>query len=240
MATSGSVDFSVSRDNLIEAALRLSGVLDPESGSATATQLSKGAEALNMLVKAWHADGMPLWAIKKSTITLLTDTNSYTVTSLGITRPIRIIKAYRTDTTSSTDTPMNIITRDEYVQLGNKTSSGPPVDLYYDPQLTDALATIYMYPRPSSTDATTYTVTIYYQRPFEDFDASADTPDFPQEWYQAIKWNLAVNLAYEYGVPDSRLDRIERRAMFEHQKVLDMGQEEGSIYFMPDQRMFGG
>ena len=240
MATSGSTDFSIDRDGLISGALRIIGVLDPESGTANATQITNGAEALNMIVKALHSDGMPLWAIKSKTITLVADQAGYTPTGLSISRPLKIVAAYRSDITGTdeVDTPMEIITRDEYIQLGNKATNGPPILLYYDPQLTSALATVYVYPTPDTTVATNYNVKIYYQRPFEDFDASTDTPDFPQEWYSTLKWKLAAELAFEYGVPGSRIDRIIEKAEMEHEKVLDMGMEEGSIYFQPNSRMY--
>lgn len=241
MATSGSADFSIDRDGLIEAALRACGVLDPESSAAATTeQLAKGSEALNLIVKSLQTDGMPLWAVSKKTITLVADDPDYTVSALGITRPLRIFQALRTDTNSSTDTPMEVITRDEYYNLGNKTSNGPPILLYYDPQLTDALATVYLYPTPGSAEATNNTVTFWYHRPFEDFDASTDTPDFPQEWYNCVKWMLAADLGFEYGVPDGKLDRIEGKAQRYHEAVTDFGQEEGSVYFVPDTRMNNG
>jgi hypothetical protein len=239
MATSGSTDFSIDRDGLINGALRIIGVLDPEAGSATATQITNGAETLNMIIKTMAADGMPLWAIKKKTITLVADQANYTVTGLSIPRPLKIVAAYRSDITGTdeVDTPMEIITRDEYIQLGNKATNGPPILLYYDPQLTDALATVYVYPTPDSTVVTNYNIKMYYQSPFEDFDASTDTPDFPQEWYNTLKWKLAAELGFEYGVPGSRLDRIIQKAEAEHEYVLDMYAEEGSIYFHPNTRM---
>jgi hypothetical protein len=241
MAVSGSTDFSIDRDGLIEAALRSCGVLDPESGSASAGQLTTGAEALNLIVKAWSSKhGMPLWALKSATITLVADTATYSMSTIGIDRPDRIIQAYRTDTTSTTDTPMEVITRDEYIQLGNKASNGAPILLWWDPQIAVADSDVNLYPTPSTTDASNYTVTFWYHRPFYDFDAATDTPDFPQKWYQAIRWALAEDLAHEYGVPGPRLDRIERKAEKEFNNVVDNEQEEGSIYIVPDPRMARG
>jgi len=74
MATSGSVDFSVSRDNLIEDALRTSGHIGVED-SASSTQLTWAARILNMMVKNWHGYGISLWARKTGWILPHTDTN---------------------------------------------------------------------------------------------------------------------------------------------------------------------
>lgn len=64
MATSGSTDFSMTRDTLIKAAYQYTGYLG-EGDTPSATQYSEGSTFLNMLLKAWSAKGMPLWALKR-------------------------------------------------------------------------------------------------------------------------------------------------------------------------------
>ncbi len=54
MATSGSTDFSVSRDDIIKRALRIIGVL-AQGETPTTNQTTEAAVALNGLVKAWEA-----------------------------------------------------------------------------------------------------------------------------------------------------------------------------------------
>ena len=76
MATSGSTNFSVTRDQLISGALRLCGVI-AEGETATTEQINNGAEALNMLVKRLYADGMPLWAMKQYSVPLTSGTSAY-------------------------------------------------------------------------------------------------------------------------------------------------------------------
>lgn len=233
MATSGSVDFSIDRNGIINAALRLIRKL-PEGGTATATQISDAAEALNLMVKTWQADGLQLWALKRSSFSMVASQANYTVTAMGINRPLRIKQAFIRNTSSGADSPVRIITREEYWSLGNKSSTGTPTLLYYDPQLTAVLSMVYLYPAPDATAASDYTLHIIYSRPFEDFDASTDTPDFPQEWYEAIKYGLAVRLAPEYGVPlDIRNDLKSDLAVIKRQ-VMNFDQEDGSIFFVPD------
>lgn len=67
MATSGSTNFSINRDDIIKRALRLIGVL-PQGESPSTDQVTEASLALNGLVKAWQADGMPLWAIRTSSL----------------------------------------------------------------------------------------------------------------------------------------------------------------------------
>ena len=75
MPTSGSVSFQHTRTQLIESALRKCGVLR-EGVSANANQLTTGSLALNSIVKSLAVEGMPLWAIRKSAIFPIHDTNT--------------------------------------------------------------------------------------------------------------------------------------------------------------------
>lgn len=60
MATSGSVNLTVTRDDIISEALQVIGVLE-EGGTPNANQLSDSARSLNILAKSWMADGLHLW-----------------------------------------------------------------------------------------------------------------------------------------------------------------------------------
>jgi len=91
--------------------------------------------------------------------------------------------------------------------------------------------------RTAATAATTGNyIRLVYQRPYEDFDASTDEPDFPQEWFDAIKFGLADRLAPEYGVPIVDRNDIKNRAMQLKLDALMAGTEEGSFNFMVDRR----
>ena len=57
MALSGSFDFNLSRDEIINAAYRVVGIASP-----TATQITNAAQALNLIVKNWQGDDIFLWS----------------------------------------------------------------------------------------------------------------------------------------------------------------------------------
>lgn len=234
--TSGSVDFSVTRDDIIKRALRLVGAL-AQGETPTTDQVSEAASALNGLVKAWQADGMPLWAIKTYALTLVAGTSVYRIgvgQTVNTHKPLKVTQAWNHNTISKVDIPMRIITRQEYNILGNKTSAGNPIQVYYDPQ--NAYGDLNVFPVPTSVEAAANTINIVYQRPFEDFDASTDTPDFPQEWYDAITYGLACRLAPEYGVPIPDRKTLWQEMTIIKQDALNFGLEEGSLYFMRDNR----
>ena len=67
MAIANSYDFTMSRDQIIEAALRKLNVLI-EGNSANATKITNGAQALNVMTKALAARGLPIWNVRKAFI----------------------------------------------------------------------------------------------------------------------------------------------------------------------------
>lgn len=238
MPTSGSTNFSITRDQLIAGSLRIAGAIS-QGETPSATLYSETAEALNMFVKAMQADGMPLWAIRKQAITLTTSTADYTIgvsQTVNTPKPLKVLQAFLHNTTSGLDIPMRIVTRSEYELLGNKTSTGMPVQIFYEPLLTTGI--LHVYPVPTSTIAAGYTLVIIYQRPFEDFDASADEPDFPQEYYDCIKFGLADRIAPEHGLAIQDRQDLARRAKELRQEALSFGLEEGSTFFMADIRNY--
>lgn len=234
--TSGTTTFSITRDDIIKGALRKIGVV-AQGEVPTIDQVTEASFALNLMVKAWEPDGMPLWALRTTPIPLTAGINSYSIgtgKTVNTDKPLRVIQAWNRDSISKVDIPMRIITKQEYSILGNKTTSGNPIQIYYEP-LSD-YGNLYVFPTPSTVDATNNQVYITYQRPYEDFNIATDTPDFPQEWYNAVVYGLAVQLAPEYGVPIDQRQVLSREALDIKLIAMSAGTEEGSIYFQAENR----
>lgn len=236
MTTSGTTSFSISRDDLIKGALRKIGVV-PQGETPTADMITEAAQALNLLVKSWQADGMPLWALRTYAVTLTAGTNSYEIgtgKTINTDKPLKVIQAWNRDINSNVDIPMRIITKQEYSILGNKTTSGNPIQIYYEPLRDHGV--LHVFPTPTTTEATNNRIYITYQRPFEDFNISTDTPDFPQEWYLAVMYGLAFLLAPEYGVPIDQRQLLAKEMADIKAGALSFGTEEGSMYLQADYR----
>jgi hypothetical protein len=229
MATSNSTDFNVTRNQLIEGALRICGVI-AVGETPTSSQYTTSSEALNMIVKAWQSDGMPIWATKEYTLTLTTNTSSYTISP----KLLKVIQAYNHNTSTNIDIPMRVITRDEYNRLGNKTTSGNPILISVIPNLTDT--TVKVYPRPTSVEAATNNIVLVYQKQFDDFDSSTDNPEFPNEFFDALKFALASRLSYEYGLEVQDRKQLFEQSMILKADALSFGTEEGSMFMAVDTR----
>jgi len=230
MTTSGVASWTLKRDAIINGALRKLSVL---SGGSTpeAYEITNAAEALNAMIKGFQADGMPVWAIKKYTFTTIATQAAYQIgngQALDTPAPLKVLQAYRNQGVS-VNVPMNIYTSYNYNMLPLQVSSGVPINLYYQPFA--ATGTINLWPIPSDTSTT---ITLVYQRPFEDMVASTDDVDFPSYWTEAMIYGLAWRLSPEYGIPVTDRQTLSKEAEFFHQSALMYGAEEGSMYMMPD------
>jgi len=230
MSTSGTTSYSTTRDDIIKRALRLVGAL-AQGETPTPTQVTEAATALNGLVKAWAADGMPLWAITEMTLTLVAGQSVYTVSN---PKPLKVLQAWNHNTTSNVDIPMRIITQAEYNILGNKTSAGNPIQVYYSPNRDNG--DFHLFPVPTTVEQVANTLHYVCQIPFQDFNASTDAPDFPQEWYDAVTYGLATRLAPEYGLDIPSRKTLWQEMTIIKQDALNFGLEEGSLYFGVERR----
>lgn len=230
MATSGTTSYSTSRDDIIKRALRLIGATS-QGETPTAIQISEAATALNSLVKAWAADGMPLWAITEKTLPLVSGQSTYAISN---PKPLKVLQAWNHNTTSNVDVPMRIVSQQEYNVLGNKTSSGNPIQVYYDPRRDNG--EMHLFPVPSTIEQSANVLYYVCQIPFEDFNAGTDAPDFPQEWYDAVTYGLATRLAPEYGVPIADRKTLWQEMSIIKQEALNFGLEEASLFFQIDRR----
>jgi hypothetical protein len=123
---------------------------------------------------------------------------TYTVPgNFKIPRPVRITNAFTRITASGStglDYFIDIIGRDQYAALGFKGISGPwPKVVYMDP--TYPLATLYFYPNPSNAGV----LHLWTDQILSDFTGLTQAISLPQGYARAIKKNLALELAPEYG-----------------------------------------
>lgn len=149
-------------------------------------------------------------------------------------RPLRILDGFVRQIEQGNDVPVRIISREEYNRFGVKSSPGTPIQLYYDPG--ENSGTVYMYPTFQETDQLLY---IEFTKPMDDFTNSTDDYDLPQEWGQALKFNLALMIAPEYGVPDAKFKQIQFLADKSFDLVNGYDQESpASVFMQPDNWMY--
>jgi len=157
-----------------------------------------------------------------TTDTVAIDNTVYTYTT-QLVRPLKMIDARRI---SDNDIQIDVVSREEYFTLPTKTATGEVNQVYYDPQL--GAGKLYIWPTGSKADDR---VQLTFMMPIEDFDSANITPDFPQEWLEAIKFSLASRLGLEYGIELKKQLYLDARAGKMLFDVEDFDEESTSVYF---------
>lgn len=310
MALSGTIDFTLTRNQLIKRALRLIGA-SPLGQTPSNEEIADAAEVLNIMIKAWSAEGIRLWKLTEARLFLDVSTKKYSLSSAAtsahcatsyssttlsaaasntdstitvssisgissgdyigvqtsstdihwttvngapsgstvtltdamdadaangntvwfyttkINRPLRIVDARRSNT-SSIDTPIAVVSREEYFMLPSKDSTSNVNQIYYDPQLT----TGYLYVWPISNTVNDF-IDFTFADTIQDFDTLTDNPDFPVEWFEAIYYNLAVRLCPLYGVDSTEREQLKTEAAAMLQDAIGWDDDMQSIQIMP-------
>lgn len=243
MTISGNASWTMTRDQIINAAFRKIGV-SVDGATATPTQQINAQEALNNIVFSLYAQGMPVWAMTTTSFPLVQGQNTYPVGlgigtgSLNIQAPLKVTQGWSRDANSlETDIPLNIYTQYNYNLLSTKINQGYPVHLWYQPG--NQTGTITLWPTPDAYSAQFRTVYFVYQRAFDEFDSGTDTPDFPQVWLEPLIYSLAHRLSPEFGLPLSEQDKLNETANALITNALSFGTEEGSLFLQPDWVVMG-
>jgi hypothetical protein len=183
---------------------------------------------------------MPVWAVTERTIpfsSILTE-NGVTIgigQTINAVAPLKIIQAVRKDTSTDTDTMMDIYTYDRYQDITNKTSEGTPLAMFYQPlgPANSSSGVIKIWLLPDDYWQTNGQLYIRYQRPFQDMTATTDEPDFPIHWVKALTYQTAYLLAPSYGLDMTQRGMLKADMKEAVEEALSFGTEEGSFFLQP-------
>lgn len=155
--------------------------------------------------------------------------NAVYVYQTQIIRPLRVIAARRYQFLSQIDTQMMALSRIDYRNMPNKKSTGVITQWFYDPKGgANASGTMHVWPAPSDvTSALKFT----WWRPLQDFNTAANNPDIPQEWLDALVWNLAYRMAPEYQCPGAVYAMVKEQAAMTLQNAMGFDREPESYFF---------
>jgi hypothetical protein len=162
---------------------------------------------------------------------------SYTASTDRIQKPLAIVHANSLDVSDDVSTTIDVVEREDYYSLGNRTSTsvGGPTLLFYDRvsnEKTDLLdGSIFFWPRFD--DGNTI-VEFTYQRPFQDFDASTDNPDFPPAFFLPLMLELAALLGPKFGIPIEDRNANFALAKVYREEALTTVYPDGSMRIQPE------
>jgi len=203
MATSGAITFSQNAGETVKFAMKLIGALNAHDQTVNANDMADGLTMLNLMLKEWQTTGPNLWRAERGSVTLVSDTATYTLDP----RPVKVYSVRYRDA-NGRDLPMEEMTGEEYDEQPLKTSNGTPTCYWLNKGTTATTITTW----PVLKTATTETLQITYQRVVEDVTQSTHDIDVPQEALPVVTYNLAARLLDMEGDSTPISQRIIARA----------------------------
>jgi hypothetical protein len=224
MATASTVNWELTRNEIIRAALRKCQVLH-KGQVPSAEDYTDGAEALNALIQTLSTDGMPLWKRVVQSVSLVDAQSDYTISNLWKVAQVTLRSI---DDSSQYDLEKKSLY--DLKHLPTQTS-GHPNTYAYLPGIENGVVRVW--PAPDATTAANKVLDVVFQKETSTFNASTDTPDFPVYWTEVLIYGLAHRLAPEYGVGlEDRQDLLQTYVRLKTE-ADGMGDEDGSLYFQP-------
>lgn len=221
MATSGSRDFDLDVAEIIEEAFERCG-LELRTGYDAKT----ARRSLNVMFSEWANRGINLWTVRQATLTLTSGTATYT-SSNGLASPMNDLLEVALRR-SSTDFEMERISRGDYLNIPNKSTTGRPSQFFFNRQTSPELT---VWPTPeNSTDQVVY----YYITRIEDADKLTNNADVPYRFIPCMVSGLAYYLAIKKA--PERVQFLKNVYEEEFQRAADEDEDRVSLKLAPDIR----
>ena len=214
MATSGSTDFELAVDDYIEEAFERCGL-----EIRTGYDLKTAKRSLNLMLAEWANRGLNQWTIVQRTQALTADDSEYDLGTDVIDVLSVVVRR------SGTDFNMSRISRDTYLSIPTKTTTGRPTQYFLDRQITPNLK---IWPAPeNSTDVIHYDALTRIQ----DADTMQNTVEIPFRFYPCLSAGLAYYISLKRA-PD-RIQLLKNIYEEEFDRAMAEDRDRSSFTIAP-------
>lgn len=201
--------------DLVTSSLRLLKAI--ASGETPSTdEALDGFNALIQLLANWSANELTVFATQTLVLSTANGTASYTTAAVTpSTRPVKILSA--DISTGGMTFPVEVVGPAQWAATPDKLDSSPrPRFLYCD----------YAYPTPAFQVAPKpngiFNINLYCITDLATLASQGTTFDMPEGYLKAIRYNLACDLAPEYGTPPAHLASIQKIAAESKALLIEM------------------
>lgn len=193
--------FNITAQDLISGALKLLGVLAAGETLKPADAVD-GFARLNELIDSWGTQRMTMFTTARSVYSLVSGTRDYTIGPGGTfnqARPMFIdAVSIIPNFTPAIEVPISLYSDDQWAALPYKTfATGWVNAIYYDYADASLLGTISIYP---TINVSGFSLVLYTPTAVTQFADLTTIYSLPPGYAKALRFNLAVTLAPEYGL----------------------------------------
>ena len=218
MATSGTTDFNLNIDDLVEEAFERCGMR-----MTSGYQLTSARRSLNLLFLDWANRGLNLWTIEEATYSLVQGSRELTLPTDTVNVLSAVIRL--TQQGQQTDITIDRISREDYLELPDKLTQARPAQYYV--QRANPTK-VFLYPAADQV----YTFVYYRIRRIQDAGGYSNTADVNFRFLPCLASGLAYYLSLKFA-PDRA---AALKAIYEEdfQRAALEDRDTASVQFVPD------
>jgi len=219
MATSGTFNFNLDIDEVIQEATEMIG------GEQTLGHTPASARrSINLMLKDWQNRGILLWSTYTTLVTVITSTTTYALSDSTLDALEVVLRR------DGTDVQLQRISFEEYQLVPNKTQTGRSTQFTIKRDRDNP--TIFLWPIPENT---TDILNIEGVRELEDVDRSAEqNADMPKRFLPPLTCGLSYYLSMK--TPGTEADRIGMlKSNYEQllQTAMEEDRERANLFLRP-------
>ena len=223
MAVSGSKDFELDVAEYVEEAFERCGLQ-----LRTGYDLKTAQRSINLMLADWANRGLNQWTVKENVQTLTQGQTSYDLPTGAI--DVLGVASRKLVNNKDTDTIIQAVGRNEYLQIPDKSTEGTPSQYFIDKQITPK---IYVWPTCSnSIDKIVYN---YLER-IDDADYGPNTMQIPFRFYPALAAGLAYYLAVKRA--PERVQLLKPIYEEEFKRAMEQDEIRESYQIRPSMRNY--
>jgi len=223
MTTSGTYNFSLDIDEVIQEAMEMIG------GEQTLGHDPKSARrSINLLLQDWQNRGILLWTADTTAVSIAASVTTFAMSSATIDITEAVLNR------DSTDLQLERITMEEYLKIPNKTQTGRPMQ--FAVRRNSSNIVVHLWPL---SDVNTDTVKLEKVSYIQDVDNSSQTAEISRRFLPCLTVGLSYYMSMKRpGIDSGRIGFLKQEYEERLARALHEDRERASAYFLPRIRVY--
>jgi hypothetical protein len=223
MAVSGTYDFNLDIDEVIQEAMEMIGGEDTLGHEPASARRS-----INLMLKDWQNRGVLLWTTSVSSVTVSASTTAYDLSSSTIDALEVVLNR------DNTDIQLNRISPEEYLLIPNKTQTGRPMQYSIRRGRDNPVMSVWPIPE-NSTDV--LKMEIFSE--LQDVNKSAiQNADLPKRFLPPLTCGLSYYMSMKRpGVEAGRIQMLKGNYEEKLARAMEEDRERASMRIVPKLRV---
>ena len=222
MAVSGTYDFNLDIDEVIQEATEMIGGEDTLGHEPASARRS-----INLMLKDWQNRGVLLWSTSVSSVTVAASTANYSLASSTIDALEVVLNR------DSTDIQLQRITPEQYLLIPNKTQTGRPSQYSIRRERDNPVMSVWPLP-----DNATDVLKMEIISELQDVNKSAiQNADLPKRFLPCLTCGLAYYMSMKRPlVPENRIMMLKANYEELLMRAMEEDRERASMFIRPKLR----